>query len=146
MTKIERSALVPYSAEEMFKLVADIGRYPEFLPWCSAARILEARPEIVVAELGIAYAGMDKHFTTENLMRGPEHIEMRLREGPFRKLEGHWRFVPLGATESKVSLAMEFEFANFLASLALGPVFTNIANTLVDSFLRRAQAVYGIRA
>lgn len=145
MPAIHRSALVPYSPAEMYSLVNDIDSYPQFLPWCKSARVLSRGDDEVRASLELARGGFEKSFTTCNRLQKNKMIEMRLVEGPFRHLEGFWRFEPLGEQACKVSLDMDFEFANKLVGLALGSLFNQIANTLVDSFCKRAIDVYGHR-
>jgi len=145
MTSISKSALVPYSPAEMFALVDDIEAYPQFLPWCRTAQVLERTQDEVRATLALSKGGVDKSFTTCNRNQRHKMIEMRLVEGPFRHLEGFWRFTPLGDDGCKVSLDMEFEFASRLLSMVVGPVFSQVANSLVDSFQQRAVAVYGKR-
>jgi coenzyme Q-binding protein COQ10 len=143
MTAIHRSAIVPYSATRMFELVADIPAYPQFLPWCGGARIVSAQGDEVIASIDIAYGSVHKTFTTRNLMQRHKMLEMRLIEGPFSYLQGFWRFDAFGEEACKISLDLQFEVANKLASLVLTPVFSSIANQLVDSFHRRAVALYG---
>lgn len=143
MTTVHRSALVPYSAQEMCALVADIPAYPKFLPWCGGARVLSQEGEIAVASIAIAYAGVHKSFTTRNRLQAGRSLEMELVEGPFKRLHGMWRFEPLDADGCRISLDLEFEFANRLVALAISPAFTRIANELVDSFVRRAHEQYG---
>lgn len=145
MTSINKSALVPYSPAEMFALVDDIESYPQFLPWCRAARILERTDDEVRATIALSKGGVDKSFTTCNRNQRNKMIEMRLVEGPFQRLEGFWRFDPLGDDGCKVSLDLEFEFASRVLGMVIGPVFSQIANSLVDSFQQRAVAVYGKR-
>ena len=145
MTSISKSALVPYSPAEMFALVEDIEAYPQFLPWCSEARVLERSADEVRATIALSKGGVDKAFTTCNRIQQGKMIEMRLVEGPFRHLEGFWRFAPLGSDGCKVSLDMEFEFASRMLDLVVGPVFSQVANSLVDSFQQRAVEVYGKR-
>lgn len=145
MTTINRSALVPYSAAEMYRLVDDIPAYAEFLPWCKAAEEVTRDEDEVTGRLDLAYSGMEKSFTTRNRIHKDKLIEMRLVEGPFKHLEGFWRFDPLGEQACKVSLDLEFEFSNRLVGMAMGPVFSQIANTLVDAFSKRAEQVYGKR-
>jgi len=145
VTSIQRSALVPYSDHEMYQLVADIPSYPAFLPWCGGARIVTRAPEMVVAEIGIAYKGVHKTFTTRNLLQPDKMMEMQLVEGPFRHLHGYWRFTPLDALASKIALDLEFEVANRLLAMMLTPVFSGIATDLVEGFRRRAVALYGAR-
>lgn len=146
MTVIRKSALVPYSADEMYALVADVESYGRFLPWCGGARIVARDADTVTAAIDIAYHGVHKSFTTRNTLVPGRQMELRLVDGPFRHLHGHWRFEPLDATACKVSLDLDFEFANRLLAFAVGPVFNHIANGLVESFRARAETVYGKRA
>jgi coenzyme Q-binding protein COQ10 len=145
MTSIRRSALVPYSAREMYQLVADIESYPQFLPWCGGARIISRDQEYAVASIDIAYHRIGKTFTTRNRLQPDELMEVYLVEGPFKHLHGFWRFEALAARSSRISLHLEFDFASRMLALTLGPVFSSIANSLVDSFRRRAVDFYGER-
>jgi ribosome-associated toxin RatA of RatAB toxin-antitoxin module len=145
MSTIRKSALVPYSAHEMFVLVADIESYSQFLPWCGGSRILSRDEDSVTAAIEIAYSGVHKTFTTINRMQTDKMIEMRLVEGPFKHLFGYWGFLALDERACKVSLDMEFEFSNAMLGLVMGPVFSRIANDLVDSFRRRAEQLHGKR-
>ena len=145
MITIHRSALVPYSTHEMYSLVVDIPSYPQFLPWCGGARFLSQDEDGMVAAIDIAYSGVHKTFTTRNLVQPDRMLEMRLLNGPFKHLHGHWRFETLEEWASKITLDMDFEFSNRFLSLAINPVFTRIANTLVDSFVTRARQLYGAR-
>ncbi len=144
MTHIHRHAIVPYSPAQMFALVDDVPSYPEFLPWCGAARELHRDEDEVEASVEIAKGSLRKTFTTRNRLQKDKMIEMRLVSGPFKHLEGFWRFDALGDGQAcKVSLDLDFEFANRLLSMAVGPVFHAIANSLVDAFVQRARDVYG---
>lgn len=145
MNSIRRSLLVPYSAHEMFALVDDIPAYPQFLPWCGGARILSREGDTVIAAIDIAYGGVRKTFTTRNIHQKDKMIEIRLLDGPFSYLQGFWLFNALEPQASKISLSLDFEVASRVLSMVLTPVFTNIANQLVDSFHRRARALYGER-
>lgn len=127
----------------MYVLVADIAAYPEFLPWCGGARILNHDADMVEAEITIAYHGLHKTFTTRNLLQKDKMMEMRLVRGPFRHLHGFWRFTPLEERACKVELDLEFEVANRLLGVVLTPVFSSIVNQLVDAFRTRAVALYG---
>jgi coenzyme Q-binding protein COQ10 len=146
MTTIHRSALVPYSARQMFELVADIPSYPKFLPWCGGARIVSAQEDEVIAAIDIAYSGVHKTFSTRNLLQRNKVMEIRLLEGPFSHLQGLWQFLPLDEHECKISLNLEFEVANKIVGLVLTPVFSNIANQLVDRFHQRAADLYDRKA
>lgn len=146
MTTIHRSALVPYSAHEMFELVADIPSYPKFLPWCGGARVLTQADDAVTAAIDIAYHGVHKTFTTRNLLQRDKMMEIRLLDGPFSYLQGFWSFAALDTQASKITLDLEFEVANRVVAVVLTPVFSSVANQLVDSFHRRARSLYGERA
>lgn len=143
MPNISKQALVPYTAAEMFDLVDDVDAYSQFLPWCRTSRVLSRSEDEVKASIEIAHGALHKSFTTRNRIQHAKMIEMRLLEGPFRHLEGFWRFEPLGERACKVSLDLEFEFASRLIGLAMGPIFSQISSSLVDAFVKRAEQVYG---
>jgi coenzyme Q-binding protein COQ10 len=143
MTTIHRSAIVSYSAHQMFELVADIPSYPKFLPWCGGARIISTQGDEVVAAIDIAYSGVHRTFSTRNLLQRDKMMEIQLLEGPFSYLQGFWQFKALDEQSCKISLDLEFDVANRIVGLALTPVFSNIANQLVDRFHRRATELYG---
>lgn len=144
---IQKSVLIGYSATRMFDLVQEIHAYPEFLPWCSGASATtvstdEHHVEQLVATLKIDYRGLHQSFTTENRQKRAEYIEMRLREGPFRVLEGVWRFLPLGEDACKIEFQLHYEFASHLLSALIVPVFNHIAGSFVESFVKRAEYLY----
>ena len=146
MPLIARQALVMYSPAEMYDLVNDIAAYPDFLPWCRSSEVISTTEDMIEASVEIAKGSLNKSFATRNLLQKNKMIEMKLLEGPFKHLEGFWRFNPLKSPDAcKVTLDLEFEFESKLVGLAAGPVFSKIANTLVDSFAKRAVAVYGER-
>lgn len=145
MTHIHKTALVQYSAHEMYVLVNDIAKYPEFLPWCKAVKILVQKPEEIVAGITMGGAGLEKSFTTTNRLVPDQRVEMALLEGPFSHLKGLWVFQALGEQGCKISLDMEFEISNKILRLSLSPVFTKIVNNLVDAFIERARKLYGPR-
>ncbi len=146
MPLISRNALVPYSVEEMYQLVDDIESYAEFLPWCRSTEVISRNDDEVTASIEIARGALHKSFTTLNRMQKNKIIEMRLVKGPFKHLEGFWRFDPLkDNSASKISLDLDFEFESKLVALAVGSVFNQIANTMVDAFCKRAVEVYGER-
>ncbi|HKU15862.1 MAG TPA: type II toxin-antitoxin system RatA family toxin [Steroidobacteraceae bacterium] len=143
---MKRSALVPYTAEQMFALVEDIERYPLFLPWVAAAQVLERSASEVVGRLEMHRAGMREIITTRNTLTPPREIALALVSGPFKTLTGHWTFEPIGADRgARVSLVMRFEFANAMLNLLLSRTFEKSCNELVDAFVARARAVYGAR-
>lgn len=143
MRTVNKSALVPYTALQMYALVNDVERYPEFLPWCRSTRILSNTAGEMCATLELARGGLHKAFTTRNRLDPGRSIVIALDHGPFRHLEGHWRFQDLGPEGSKVMLNMEFEFAGAVLDLLAGPVFHEICNSLVAAFTRRAAVLYG---
>ncbi len=143
MTVISRSALIPYGVDKMYALVDDIPSYPAFLPWCRAAHEISRGEDEVQASLELSRGGIQKTFTTRNRLQKNKMIEMRLVEGPFKHLEGFWRFDPLDENACKVSLDIEFEFSNRLLSMTFGPVFAQITNSLIDAFTKRAHELYG---
>lgn len=145
MPIINKSALVPYTAVEMYTLVDDIEAYPDFLPWCGGTKELERNEDEVKASILLSRSGIKKTFTTLNRLQHGKMIEMRLVEGPFRHLEGFWRFESLGESASKIMFDIEFEFSNKLLSMTVGPVFSQITNTMVDAFSTRAIDIYGKR-
>lgn len=143
MPTISKSALVPYAPGAMYALVNDIESYPKFLPWCRSVRVQRRSDDEVRATIELARGGIQKSFTTCNRLQKDKMIEMRLVEGPFRRLEGFWRFQSLDGDACKVSLDLDFEFSSVFLGMAFGPVFHQIANTLVDAFCKRAVEVYG---
>ncbi len=143
MKRIARSAIVEHTAAAMYALVEDVEAYPQFLPWCRAARVRERTAGRTVATLTVGLKGLHYKFTTQNENHPYRAIELTLLEGPFRHFAAHWRFAPLGAHAARIDFAMEYEFAGTLVSRALAPLFETIADTMVDAFKRRADAVYG---
>lgn len=143
ITVVQKSALVKFSAQQMFDLVDDIEAYPQFLPWCSGSRVLRREGDIVEGEISISKAGFNKSFATRNHVEAGSKIHLKLLEGPFSSLEGVWSFLPLREDASKIALDLEFEISGKLASMAFGPVFNQICNTMVSSFTQRAKTIYG---
>ncbi len=141
MVTVERSALVNYPAQIMFDLVADISSYPRFLPWCSAAEVDFRSPDLAEATLHVSYHGIRQRFSTRNLHDPGRRIDISLISGPFRHLKGTWRFDALSPEASKVILHLEYQLSNGLLERVVGPVFQHIANTFVDAFVRRADAL-----
>ena len=145
MAQVDKTVLVEYSCEQMFALVRDAERYPQFLPWCSAARVETGEAGMTRATLHIDYHGVHTQFTTENAHQPPSTIEIRLVQGPFKHLQGSWRFSPLGDAACKIQLRLAYEFSSKLLEKLVGPVFGYIANSLVDAFVRRAERLHGTR-
>lgn len=143
MPLVEKSVLIERSAQQMFDLVEDIESYPQFLPWCSATRVDFRDARRTVATLHINFHSVKAHFTTENEKDNPAWMTLRLVDGPFRRLEGLWRFKALAENACKVEFQLSYEFSNRLFEKIIGPVFSQIANTFVEAFVKRAQQVYG---
>ena len=154
MKQVRKTVLLWYSPAEIYRLVTDIERYPEFLPWCERVEVLSRDEQNVTARLHLAYAGLRHAFTTTNGTVPDESVRIGLVDGPFSLLDGFWRFVPLplgsttgAAVESacKIEFEMRYAFSNSILEAAISPVFDRIANTFVDSFVRRAEQVHGKR-
>ena len=143
MPTVNRTALVRHTPQQMFDLVNDFERYPEFLPGCRRARLLEKDDQHLGGEMTLGRAGVEQTITTRNDLHAPERIELSLVKGPFKQLKGRWLFIPMGDDACKVSLEMEFVFANRLLSMAFGKLFQQIAGQLVDAFTKRANELYG---
>jgi ribosome-associated toxin RatA of RatAB toxin-antitoxin module len=139
MHRVLKSVLVPYSAQRMFDLVDDVERYPEFVPWCSGAHVLALRPDGKTARLDIDYHGVKAHFTTANVNLPGQSIVVTLKDGPFRHLHGEWTFKALAPQACKVEFQLAYEFSTALLEGLVGPVFSHIANTFIDAFVRRAE-------
>ena len=145
MAVVHKSVFLGYSAQQMFDLVANIDDYPKFLPWCSGVEIRERRDNVVVASIGINYHGVKQSFTTSNENTAPTTIKMKLVDGPFKCLDGVWTFKALREDACKIELDMRYEFSGTLLDKLVGPVFGMIANSMVDSFCKRADTVYGAK-
>jgi ribosome-associated toxin RatA of RatAB toxin-antitoxin module len=146
MKTVHKSVLIWYSAEEMFALVTDVARYPEFLPWCDRAEIVSRDEHGMKAEIGIAFGGIRQTFTTRNEHVPGREVRMKLVNGPFSRLDGQWKFIPLGGGDQracKVELELNYGFDNMALGALVGPVFDKIAGSLVDAFVKRAEQVYG---
>jgi ribosome-associated toxin RatA of RatAB toxin-antitoxin module len=146
MKNVHKSVLIWYSPEEMFALVTDVARYPEFLPWCDHGLVVTQDEAGMVAEVGIAFSGIRQVFTTRNDHVPGRQVKMKLLKGPFSRLEGGWNFVPLGDGQQRacrVELHLSYGFSSATLGALVGPVFDKIAASLVDAFVKRAEQVYG---
>ena len=143
MSILSRKVIVPYTPAQMFRLVDDIGAYPEFLPWCEQGIIHERNEDEVKATIIIHAAGLKKSFMTHNLLKQNKMIEIRLLDGPFKHLEGFWRFDEVNTGQCNVAFDLEFEFNNKLLGLALGPVFYQMTSSMIEAFHKRAIDKYG---
>ncbi len=151
MKTVQKSVLIWYSADEMFALVTDVASYPQFLPWCDRASVIESHDGGMTAEVGIAFGGIRQIFTTRNTHTPGRAVDIELVNGPFSRLDGHWTFTPLGAVNDtdvvaprgcRVSLSLHYGFDSAALSTLVGPVFDKIAGSLVDAFVKRAEQVY----
>ncbi|WP_339939588.1 type II toxin-antitoxin system RatA family toxin [Undibacterium luofuense] len=143
MAVVHKTVFVAYSAEQMFALVDKVEAYPEFLPWCGGVSVQERTDVALVATLSINYHGIRQSFTTRNQNQPPHAMQMQLVEGPFRHLTGSWKFTPLRADACKIEFDLHYEFSSKLLEHIIGPVFSKITNSFVDSFCQRAEKVYG---
>lgn len=143
MQRIERSALMPYSAEQMFSVVDDVEAYPEFLPWCASAELLSWSETELTGRLTLSRGNIKQTFTTRNKMNRPHTMTIELIEGPFKTLSGRWTFTQLGEDGCKVHLHLNFEFDSKIMNFTFGKVFGAAADKLVDAFCERARKLYG---
>jgi ribosome-associated toxin RatA of RatAB toxin-antitoxin module len=144
MPQISRTALVPYSAKQMYQLVNDVDAYPDFLPGCTGSRVLEAGPSQMTAAVDVSKAGISKTFTTRNTLTDNQSILMHLVDGPFKKLIGGWTFTPLSQDACKIEFHLDFEFTNKLIEMAFGRIFKELASNMVQAFTVRAKEVYSV--
>lgn len=146
MKTVSKSVLIWYRPEEMYALVTDVASYPQFLPWCDQARVIDEDDTGMTAEVGIAIGGVRQTFTTRNTHTAVQAVDMQLVKGPFSQLDGHWRFIALGDGSQRacrVELNLTYGFDNATLGKLVGPVFDRIAASLVDAFVKRAGQVYG---
>lgn len=143
MHTVQRSVLVPYSAAQMFELVADVEKYPEFMPWCGGTEVQSRDEHGMQASILISFAGLKQRFTTRNTHDYPNRIDLELVDGPFSLLVGHWQFQALAEDACKVLFTLDYAFSSRPLEMVVGPVFNRIASSFIDSFTKRAQAKYG---
>ncbi|MDA8981060.1 type II toxin-antitoxin system RatA family toxin [Candidatus Thioglobus sp.] len=143
MHRISKSAIVPYTPQQMFELVNNINDYSQFLNWCDSSSILNQSDDQITASVEINKGGIKQTFSTLNTLTPYQSIAMELVDGPFDELSGEWRFEPLGENAAKIHLDLQFKFKSMLIDMALSPVFKNIANSQLDSFVARAKYIYG---
>jgi len=142
MAVVEKSVLVPYSAQQMFTLVDNVADYPQFMPWCGGTRVIQVDDNTVHATVHIDYHHIKQSFTTQNVRRIPQRIDMRLKDGPFKHLEGAWQFIPLSESACKIEFRLHYEFSSKLLEKVFGPIFHYIASSFVDAFIQRAEKIY----
>ncbi len=134
---------MPYPARALYDLVNDVASYPQFLPWCLAAEVLESNDHLMRATLKVGRAGISQQFTTRNALVPGESITMKLEQGPFSALHGVWQFQALSDKACKITLDLSFEYSGALVKATLGPLFNQAATTMVDAFCQRAKQLYG---
>ncbi|MGB4811091.1 MAG: type II toxin-antitoxin system RatA family toxin [Methylophilaceae bacterium] len=143
MAQVHKTVLIQHSASRMFALVDDVTKYPEFLPWCSGVDLIQQDEKTTTATLHIAYHGLRQKFTTKNQKTQPTLMEVKLVDGPFKHLEGVWKFTPLNDDACKIEFLLSYEFANSFLDKLISPVFSHITSTFVDGFVARADKIYG---
>lgn len=143
MPEVSKTVIVPYTPEQMFALVDGVEQYPSFLPWCTGSTVLSRDATVTRATLHVGFRGIKQQFSTENRNTRPNEIIMKLIEGPFRSLDGRWRFNDLSGRGCKIEFSLRYEFASRLLATLVGPVFGHIADTMVEAFVKRADRVYG---
>ncbi|HSI38342.1 MAG TPA: type II toxin-antitoxin system RatA family toxin [Methylotenera sp.] len=142
MAKVKKTVLINHSASRMYALVDDVKSYPQFLAWCGGVDLIQQDEATTVARLHIAYHGLHQNFTTENNKTYPNLMDINLIDGPFKHLEGVWRFIELNEQACRIEFELNYEFANSFLEKIIAPVFSHIANTFVDGFVARADVVY----
>ena len=142
MKEISRSALLPFSAEQMFDVVNDVAVYQYYLPSCSRSEVIESSPELMVARLTLTRAGVSQQFTTRNKLAAPQRIDLQLVEGPFTTLNGYWLFSQLGEDGCKTEMNLKFDFNSRMLNATFGKVFEQVADSLVEAFCERAKVLY----
>lgn len=143
MARVEKSVLVMHTPERMYELVDRVEDYPQFLPWCGGTELIRRDETVTVATIRIAYMGVRQSFTTENAKTRPSEMRIRLVDGPFRHLEGDWRFIPLGEEACKIEFTLDYTFASPVLEAILSPVFSHVTTSLVDAFVKRADQIHG---
>ena len=142
MAEVNKSVLVPYSSERMYTLVDSVEDYTEFLPWCGGVDLIQRDETITIATLHIDYHGIKQNFTTQNTKIFPTNMDITLKDGPFRHMEGFWKFIPLADDACKIEFKLSYEFSNAFLDKLISPVFSHIANTFVDAFVERAERIF----
>lgn len=145
MPNVKHNVVVPYTAEQMYDLVNDIPKYPEFIPLCVGAKILDTQADGLTASMTFSGHGFTKSVTTQNRIVKNKEISIRLVEGPFQQLEGSWHFQDIEKDSCKILLDLNYEFSNRLFAMMIGPMFQTAADTLIAAFKSRADEVYGRR-
>jgi ribosome-associated toxin RatA of RatAB toxin-antitoxin module len=143
MPEVRKTVIVPYTPAQMYALVDGVERYPEFLPWCTGTQVLARDARVTRAALQVGFRGVKQRFATENHNTPPGEIVMKLLEGPFRSLDGAWRFTDLDGRGCRIEFRLAYEFSSRVLAALVGPVFSHIADTMVEAFVKRAQKLHG---
>jgi len=142
MLTISKSVITPYTPAQMYALVSDVANYKNYLPWCPSSEVLKTDGNKIVGRVDISYLKVKAHFTTENINTLNERIDMNLVDGPFKHLQGHWKFTPLGENGCKVEFKLDYKFSNFIIEKVIGTVFEIVIKNIVDSFVKKAHEIY----
>jgi len=142
MAQVRKTVIINHSAGDMYLLVDDVLKYPEFLPWCGGVDLIQQDAQSTIATLHIAYHGLHQKFTTENTKTFPSSMKIQLKDGPFKHLDGIWQFLALNEEACKIEFSLNYEFANHFLEKIIAPVFNHIASTFVDEFVARADEIY----
>ena len=146
MADVHKSVLLGHSAEQMYDLVTRVEDYPKFLPWCGGVEVFEQTDTLLDAKIHIHFKGIKQFFHTRNAQERPSRIDMTFADGPFKVFNGCWRFTPLREDACKIEFHLHYEFSSVFLEKIIGPVFSVIANTFVDAFVKRAEVVYADNA
>ena len=142
MEEVRKVVLIEFTPKQIYDLIVGVEAYPEFLPWCDGIDVIEREPGRASVRIHVKYHGIRTSFATENENQPSSRISMKLKEGPFRRLDGEWRLTPLGDAACKVELSLIYEFSSRVMEAAAGPVFRSVADTMVEAFIRRAEQIY----
>ena len=145
MPEVSKTVIVAFLPEQIYRLVDEVERYPEFLPWCTGSMVLSRDANVTRATLQVGFRGLKQRFSTENHSTPPHEITLKLIDGPFRALDGRWRFNDLGGKGCKIEFSLAWEFSSRVLGALVGPVFSHIADTMVEAFVKRAERIYGER-
>lgn len=142
MPNIKKTVIIPYTPSQMYALVSDFANYPRYLPWCPSSQIISQTENTIVGRVDIEYLKVKAHFTTSNVNTLNERIDISLVDGPFKELQGHWIFTPLGESGCKVEFNLDYKFSNFLIEKVIGTVFEIVIKNIVDAFVKKAHEIY----
>jgi coenzyme Q-binding protein COQ10 len=142
MPKIRVSEILPFTCEQMYNVVADVEKYPKFLPWCSKTRVWDKQDNQFMAELTVSFKGIREKFQTLDILEPHKKIEVNLKSGPFQYLVSTWHFNPIGDDRTKVEFFIDFRFSSKMKEMIMGPVFTQVSKQMISAFKKRAIALH----